>query len=270
MISFPPCKINLGLNVISKRPDGYHEIETCFYPVPWTDILEILPSDVLTFTNSGNSIPGKNDDNLCLRAYQLLKSDFNLAPVKIHLHKIIPTGAGLGGGSSNAAFTLRLLNTIFNLGLNVNQLRTYAAQLGSDCAFFMEDKPMIGSGRGEVLREAKLKLEEKFIVIVKPTVHISTEEAYRGVKSVFKIVDIKDLIARATFESWKNLLVNDFEESVFEMHPLIQEIKNKLYGHGAFYASMSGSGSAIYGIFDEPVKLKDHFPAMTYWSGVLN
>lgn len=270
MISFPPCKINLGLNVISKRPDGYHEIETCFYPVPWTDILEIILSDVLTFTNSGNSIPGKKEDNLCLQAYQLLKNDYNLAPVKIHLHKIIPTGAGLGGGSSNAAFTLRLLNTIFNLGLNVNQLKMYAAQLGSDCAFFIEDKPMIGSGRGEVLREAKLKLEEKFIVIVKPEVHVSTAEAYMGVKPAHKVGDAKYTVERTTFEDWKDLLVNDFEESVFQKYPLIKEIKTKLYEYGACYASMSGSGSAVYGIFEKPVKLKGHFPAMTYWSGVLN
>lgn len=270
MISFPPCKINLGLNVISKRPDGYHEIETCFYPVPWTDILEIIPSDVLTFTNSGNSIPGEKEDNLCLLAYQLLKSDFDLEPVKIHLHKIIPTGAGLGGGSSNAALTLRLLNTIFNLGLNVDQLKKYASQLGSDCAFFIEDKPMIGSGRGEVLKEAKLKWAGKFVVIVKPEVHVSTAGAYTGVKPALKLVGVKYIVERTTFGKWKNLLVNDFEESVFEKHPLIKEIKEKLYQQGAVYASMSGSGSAIYGIFEKPVKLKDHFPAMTYWSGVLN
>src|SRR5688572_17906314 len=146
MVAFPHCKINLGLHVTSKREDGYHNIETCFYPVPWTDVLEIIPSKEFSFSCSGAMIPGKEEDNLCIRAYRLLQNQYDLAPVKIHLHKVLPTGAGLGGGSSDAAFTLRLLNNVFELKLNSNQLRELASQLGSDCAFFMDDQPMLGSG----------------------------------------------------------------------------------------------------------------------------
>jgi 4-diphosphocytidyl-2-C-methyl-D-erythritol kinase len=270
MVTFPPCKINLGLNVISKRTDGYHEIETCFYPIPWTDILEIIPADVFEFSHSGYLIPGKAEENICLKAYQLLKNDFDLSPVKIHLHKVIPTGAGLGGGSSNAAYALQMLNAVFNLQLNIDQLKRYASQLGSDCSFFMENKPMIGTGRGEMLEEATVNLKEKFIILVKPDVHISTTEAYAGVKPVVNSKIIKNIVENSDVAKWKDLLKNDFEQSVFEKYPVIQEIKSRLYQQGALYASMSGSGSAVYGIFTEPINLKDQFPNMTYWSGTLN
>lgn len=269
MISFPPCKINIGLNVLSKRPDGYHDIETCFYPVPWTDILEIIPSETLAFTASGLSIPGNSSDNLCLKAYESLKADFDLAPVKIHLHKVIPTGAGLGGGSSNAAHTLRLLNSIFNLTLKDDQLKKYASQLGSDCAFFIEDRPMIGTSRGEILNAIQLKLNEKFIVLIKPDVHVSTTEAYAGVKTQLKAQSLQDVLIKTKLSMWKDSVKNDFEESVFKKHSLINEIKSKLYQQGASYASMSGSGSAVYGIFEKSVDLKDQFQKSTYWSGKL-
>ena len=269
MISFPPCKINIGLNVISKRSDGYHEIETCFYPIPWTDILEIIPADVLEFSNSGTTIPGKAEENLCLRAYQLLKEKFDLKPVKIHLHKVIPTGAGLGGGSSNGAYTLRILNTIFNLQLSIDQLKKYAAQLGSDCVFFMEDKPMIGTGRGEVLNAIRAKLSGKFIVVIKPDVHLWTAEAYAGIKPVLNSKSVKDIVENTDLTGWATSLKNDFEDSVFIKYPLIGEIKEKLYQQGAIYASMSGSGSAVYGIFDKPVELKNQFQNIICWSGVL-
>ncbi len=269
MISFPPCKINLGLNVISKRPDGYHEIETCFYPVSWTDILEIIPSDRLEFTHSGLPMPGSADENLCLKAYHTLKNNFDLKTVKIHVHKTIPTGAGLGGGSSNAAYTLRLLNTIFNLGLNLDQLKRYASQIGSDCAFFIEDKPMLGTDRGEMLKDVRVKLNEKFIVLVKPDVHVSTTEAYAEVKPGLNFRRVKEVVEETDLTKWRALLVNDFEESVFDKHPIIGEIKEKLYQQGAVYASMSGSGSAVYGIFEKPVDLKDQFQDNTYWSGIL-
>ncbi len=236
MIAFPPCKINLGLNVLRKRNDGYHDIETCFYPILWTDILEVIPSDKFEFTVSGNVIPG--DDNLCIKAYQLLKPP----PAKIHLHKIIPTGAGLGGGSSDAAWTLRLLNDVFLLGLSKDQLKSVASQIGSDCAFFIEDGPMIGSGRGEILSPANISMKGKFIVIVKPEIHVSTAEAYAGIVPKESKLDLTKI----------NSLKNDFEESVFKKHPLIQSIKQQLYNAGAEYASMSGSGSAVYGIFNSP------------------
>ena len=235
MVAFPPCKINLGLNVLRKRDDGYHDIETCFYPIPWTDILEVIPSDKFEFTVSGNAIPG--DDNLCVKAYRLL----NTPPAKIHLHKIIPTGAGLGGGSSDAAWTLRLLNDVFQLKLSKDELKKYAAQIGSDCAFFIEDGPMIGTGRGEILRPAKVDLKGKFIVIVKPDVHVSTAEAYSGIVPKGSKLDLSDIRS----------LRNDFEETIFKKYPAIESIKKSLYQAGATYASMSGSGSAVYGIFND-------------------
>jgi len=242
MIAFPPCKINLGLNVLRKRNDGYHDLETCFYPIPWTDILEVIPSDDFEFTVSGNAIPG--DDNLCVKAYRLL----NAPPAKIHLHKIIPMGAGLGGGSSDAAWTLRLLNDVFGLKLSKDDLKKYAAKIGSDCAFFIDDGPMIGTGRGEVLTPARISLEGKFIVIVKPDVHVSTAEAYAGIKPGSKHSDIGNI----PIEAWKTSLMNDFEETIFEKFPVIRLIKEQLYTAGAVYASMSGSGSAVYGIFNAP------------------
>jgi 4-diphosphocytidyl-2-C-methyl-D-erythritol kinase len=243
MVAFPPCKINLGLNVVRKRSDGYHDIETCFYPIPWTDILEVVPSKEFSFTVTGNVIPGSNDDNLCVRAYKLLRTP----PVKIHLHKIIPTGAGLGGGSSDAAWTLRLLNDVFDLRLTKDQLRQHAAQLGSDCAFFIDDVPMMGRGRGEVLSPVNVSLKGKFIVIVKPGIHVSTVEAYSGVIPVESHLDIENI----PVEDWKLFVKNDFERSIFEKYPVIKSVKDELYKAGAIYASMSGSGSAVYGIFSE-------------------
>src|SRR5688572_6077234 len=209
MISFPPCKINVGLNVVLKRSDGYHEIETCFYPVPWTDILEIIPSNTLAFTQSGILIDGKPEDNLCLKAYQLLRADFDLPPVRIHLHKVIPTGAGLGGGSSDAAYTLRLLNTIFNLEMTTALLKEYASRLGSDCSFFIEDKPMMGTGRGEILEPVKVDLKGKFVVLVKPDIHISTAEAYSSITPAFSQNRIKEVV-EMDISNWKTLLRNDF------------------------------------------------------------
>lgn len=257
MVSFPPCKINLGLNIIRKRSDGYHDIETCFYPVPWTDILEIIVSEELVFTSTGLAIPGKAEDNLCLKAYQLIKKDFDIASVKIHLHKIIPTGAGLGGGSSDAAFTLRMLNEIFKLNLSVTQLLSYASQLGSDCAFFIQDKPMMGEGRGEILSEIKVDLKGKFLVLMKPDVHVSTAAAYAGVKPMVPSLKLKDVLEQNSVDAWKSLVKNDFEKSVFKMYPLIREIKEELYAAGAQYASMSGSGSAVFGIFESEPHLID-------------
>lgn len=266
MISFPPCKINLGLNIIEKRSDGFHNLETCFYPIPFTDIVEILPSKEVTFVPTGASIPGSTVDNLCLQAYQLLKKDFDLLPVEIHLHKVIPTGAGLGGGSSDAAHTLRLLNTIFSLNLSAQQLQHYAQQLGSDCAFFIEDKPMLGTGRGEILSPVKLTLKGKFLVLVKPSVHVSTAEAYKGIKPYRSSQSIKSIIETIPMQEWKNFLKNDFEESIFKSYPVIREHKENLYAQGAVYAAMSGSGSSVFGIFDNPVVYKG---SDFVWSGLL-
>lgn len=266
MVLFPPCKINLGLHIVNKRPDGYHDLETCFYPVPWTDVLEVIPSEETTFTSSGDPIPGNPEENLCLKAYHLLSADFNLGAVKIHLHKIIPTGAGLGGGSSNAAYTLRALNAIFALGLSQEQLMGYAARLGSDCTFFIQDRPMIGTGRGEILRETSLSLAGKFLALVNPGVHVSTAEAYSGVTPRPPEVELRTVLEKTTAAQWKDLLKNDFEESVFKKYPVIREVKEELYRSGAVYACMSGSGSTVFAIFEKEVTL-----GMSYrtWSGLL-
>lgn len=268
MIAFPPCKINLGLSIISKRPDRFHDLETCFYPVPWTDILEIIPAKELAFTSSGNTVPGKAEDNLCLKAYHLLKTDFDIAPVKIHLHKIIPIGAGLGGGSSNAAYTLRLLNDIFSLSLSADQLKEYAAKLGSDCSFFVQEKPMLGSGKGEILTEINLSLKGLYLVIVKPSIHISTQEAYSGIVPKQSVTKINEIV-KQPIGNWKEILKNDFEESIFKKYPAIAGIKAKLYSSGAIYSSMSGSGSSVFALFERPVQLKDEFVGMGYWEGTI-
>jgi len=265
MVTFPPCKINLGLGVIRKREDKYHDIETCFYPIPLTDVLEVLPATTVSFEISGNAIPGDASDNLCLKAYRLLQKDFDLPPVKIFLHKVIPSGAGLGGGSSDGAHTLRLLNEVFGLRLSAEKLKEYALQLGSDCPFFIEDRPMLGSGRGEELKPVSVDLSGKFIVLVKPDVHVSTAEAYGGVTPAVPQMPVKDILQKRVVD-WKDVLKNDFETSVFAKYPQIGAIKEKFYQHGALYASMSGSGSAVFGIFEKPVDLKTSFPNDFFWS----
>lgn len=267
MVFFPHCKINLGLQIISKREDGYHEIETCFYPVPWCDALEVIKSDQFQFTQSGTAIPGREEDNLCVKAYQLLKKDFDLQPIKLHLHKVIPTGAGLGGGSSDAAFTLRALNFIFDFNLSHDKVTTYASTLGSDCSFFVSDKPMLGSGRGEILSETSVTLKGKYLILVKPDIHVSTAEAYAGVIPKSN-QSLKEILA-LPITDWKQRLKNDFEESVFKKHPQIEVIKNELYNQGALYASMSGSGAAVFGIFDSIRDLKKKFYG-DYWAGELS
>lgn len=266
MLFFPPCKINLGLNILRKRSDGYHDLDTCFFPVPWTDILEIVPSESLAFNATGHPISGEPSTNLCLRAYHLLQKEFNLPQVSIHLHKIIPMGAGLGGGSSDGAYTLRLLNTLFDLKLSEKKLMQYAAQLGSDCAFFIQDKPMRGTGRGEVLSPITVTLDNKFLLLIKPDIHVSTAAAYSGVSPRVPTLSIPEIIKKPV-DQWKNLLVNDFEKSVFVAHPRLREIKELLYENGALYAAMSGSGSTLFGIFDKPVDLT--VPDCIVWGKVI-
>lgn len=252
MISFPICKINLGLHILFKRSDHFHEVETVMYPIPLRDILEIVPSTTLTFTSSGLTIPGDVADNLCLKAYQLLGNDYVLPPVHIHLHKIIPMGGGLGGGSSNGAFTLKLLNDLFTLNLSTDILKEKAAQLGSDCAFFIENSPQICTGRGEITHTVEVDLSNYYLKVVNLGVHISTAEAYRGVIPVTPSASLKSIVL-GHISSWKELLKNDFEEGVFKNHPELALAKNKLYQEGAIYASMTGSGSTLFGIYkNEP------------------
>jgi 4-diphosphocytidyl-2-C-methyl-D-erythritol kinase len=268
MVAFPPGKINLGLHVLSRRSDGYHNLSTCFYPVPATDVLEIVASDQLNFEQTGISIPGDAADNLCVRAYELMAKQQGLPPVHIHLHKVIPTGAGLGGGSSDAAYTLRLLNARCSLNLADELLMEYAAQLGSDCAFFCQDKPMMGSGRGEVLSPAAVSLKGYFLVLIKPPVHVSTAEAYAGITPREPVVDLSAAL-NAPITRWRDLLTNDFEPSVFSRYPVIGEIKKRCYAAGAVYASMSGSGASVFAIFDRQISLADEFTYAWYWSGWL-
>lgn len=270
MVSFPPCKINLGLNVTRKRPDGYHDIATCFYPVPWTDALEIIPSRNFTFSTSGDPVPGAMADNLCVRAYELLKKDFSLKPVSVHLLKKIPIGAGLGGGSADGAFTLKVLNDLFALGLDKQKLIEYAAMLGSDCPFFIEAKPAIGTGRGEILSPVDVSLKGNYLIIVKPEVSISTAQAFSETVPRESGFDIRAIIEKHPVGEWKHTLKNDFEESTFKRFPVIEAIHTKLYAFGAKYASMSGSGSAVFGIFEEEIDLRKEFASLVYWSAHLD
>lgn len=268
MVAFPPGKINLGLQVLSRRRDGYHDLSTCFYPVPATDVLEIIPANQFRFEQSGVLIPGPHSDNLCVKAYQLLQTAHDLPPVHIHLHKVIPTGAGLGGGSSDASYTLRLLNSMFSLDLPLAELMQYAARLGSDCAFFCQDNAMMGHGRGEVLSPSQISLKGYFLLLIKPAVHVSTAEAYAGITPQIPAVDLATVL-QAPVAEWRTKLQNDFELSVFARFPGIAAIKNSLYDAGAVYASMSGSGAAVFGLFDREVSLNGEFTNAWIWSGWL-
>lgn len=253
MILFPNCKINLGLYVTEKRTDGYHNLETVFYPIPLEDALEMVPAPTgneTTLSISGIPISGNTENNLVMRAYRLLERDFQLPAVQIFLHKNIPFGAGLGGGSSNAAFALRLLNEMFSLQLDSSTLKKYAVQLGADCPFFIENRPMLASGIGDILTPISASLHNHWIAIIKPTCAVSTQEAYSGIVPKKPKISLLQQIT-APIEEWKHLIFNDFEPHVFQKYPEISEIKQRLYQHQALYASMTGSGSAVFGIFDE-------------------
>lgn len=267
MIAFPPCKINLGLNILRRRTDGYHDIETCFYPVPWTDILEIIRSDTFDFAVSGLPVPGPAADNLCVRAYEIFEKDFRIGPVKMHLHKTIPMGSGLGGGSSDAAHALRLLNRLFSLDLSNERLVEYASLLGSDCAFFISGEPAFGTGRGEHLQELRVNLENEFLAIIVPEIQVATAAAYAEVTPSQPAIPCDRVVSEMPVSEWKHNLGNDFEASVFRQHPVIGRIKQSLYDAGASYAGMSGSGAAIFGIFDHPVQLPDDLMQYKSWTG---
>lgn len=277
MVVFPNCKINLGLNVLRKRSDGYHDIETFFYPIDLHDGLEVIDVRSLQanvqysipitiginaqFSTSGLDIEGEAEDNLCVQAYQLLKKDFShLPPIRMHLHKIIPLGAGLGGGSADCAFALKLLNQKFELGLTEDQLLEYALGLGSDCPFFIINEPCFATGRGEILEEVILDLSAFKFAIVNPGIEIATTEIFSSMTPVLPLKSIKDIISQPV-ETWRKELKNDLEIPVFEKWPEIGMIKEKLYRAGAVYASMSGSGSTVYGLFEKNKKLELSFPS---------
>jgi len=257
MICFPNAKINLGLHILSKRADGYHNIETVFYPVNLCDALEIVPATEgkTTFSQTGISIGGKPEDNLVIKACSLLKEDYNLPEISIYLRKQIPSGAGLGGGSSDAAFMIKLLNDFARLKLSGEQMEEYAGRIGADCSFFIQNKPVFAEGTGNVFSPVNISLRGYHLVMVKPSVSISTKEAYSQVKPQQPAMPLKEII-RLPVNEWKTHLINDFEPGVFAQYPEIKEVKQQLYAEGAIYASMSGSGSAVFGIFDKAVDIK--------------
>jgi len=317
MVSFPHCKINLGLRILRKREDGYHDLETVFYPLPVEDVLEIttlndrsqesgspsvasakggvgsqetiqnsedhsrlttrlpdgqahhsrswiLDTATLRFNQTGLEVDGNPEDNLCTKAYYLLKKEFPLLPsIQMHLHKNIPMGAGLGGGSADAAFVLKQLNTTFNLNLTTEQLIAYALQLGSDCPFFIIDKPCWATGRGEILEPLQLDLSAYSFMIVSPGLHISTSWAFSMIKTSDASFSIKEIIQKPVI-TWKGELVNDFEAPVFNKHPEIKIIKDTLYQKGAIYASMTGSGSSVFALFPKNQLPSDLFPKTHY------
>lgn len=279
MVVFPNCKINLGLNILNKRADGFHNLETVFYSIMIKDALEVIKSSVIShqsivnshqslvnshqslvdFTTTGLSINGDEQNNLCIKAYHLLKKDFpDLPTIQMHLHKAIPIGAGLGGGSADGAFALKLLNEKFKLQLSLDQLKNYALQLGSDCPFFIINKPCFATSRGEVLEEINLDLSAFNFVMVNPNIHINTGWAFYNITPALPKKSIKEIIQQP-INTWKNELLNDFEKPVFEQYPEIKNIKENLYEQGALYASMSGTGSTVFGIFEKQVSIKNNF-----------
>lgn len=286
MILFPPCKINLGLRVLGKRKDGYHDLQTVFYPVGIRDALEIIPSTAVSLHVTGKSIPGDSAQNLCLKAYELLARDFPaVGPVEIHLHKQIPMGAGLGGGSSDGAYAIRLLDKIFLGHLTTDQKVSYALELGSDCPFFVFDGPCKASGRGEMLEPVELDLSAFWIILVNPGIHVNTGWAFgqlaigrgdgaespafaEGGKPTTNAIGLPTPEA-SHIASWRDTLVNDFEAPVFAAYPEVARIKETLYATGAVYASMTGSGSTVYGLFPKKQGLpRLSFPTH-YWTATI-
>lgn len=260
MITFPNAKINIGLNVVSKRDDGFHNLETIFYPVGLSDALEINYAKKTEISFSGIPIDAEPEKNLVFKAYDLLKEEFTIEPVKIHLHKNIPFGAGLGGGSSDAAFALKMLNSLFSLQLSTVELEKLAGRLGADCAFFIKNQPTFAYGKGDQFKNIHLDLSEYKILLAKPAVSVGTSEAYRNIiphTSEFNLTEIGTL----PVNQWKNRVVNDFEKTVFELYPEIENLKQQLYQMGAVYAAMTGSGSAVFGIFRHlPTNTANYLP----------
>lgn len=257
MITFPNAKINIGLQVTERRPDGYHNLDTIFYPIPINDALEVIVAENVDYDCrlhiSGIAIEGDTDNNLVVRAYRLLAADYTLPSIDIYLYKHIPTGAGLGGGSADASYMLRLLNEMFELGITKEQLEIYAAKLGADCPFFISNTPVYATGIGNEFHPIHLDLSGWYIVVVKPDVFVSTKEAYSMVKPEKPEVTLDKKIVRPITE-WKDTISNDFEKGIFALHPELNDIKEKLYALGAKYAAMSGSGSALFGLFEAPIE----------------
>lgn len=265
MVSFPNAKINIGLQVLGKLTDGYHNLQTIFYPIKVHDALEIISvkitdSGKVNFSSSGRTIDVKAEDNICVKAYHLIKKDFPSIPdVLMHLHKNIPMGAGVGGGSADGAFVLKLLNDTFKLNIPQDKLISYALQLGSDCPFFIINQPCFAEGRGELLEPIALDLSSYKIFIVNPGIHVNTGAAFKELRLSDQHCNLKELISHP-IEDWKELIKNDFEIPVFFKFPVLSNIKQTLYDAGAIFSLMSGSGSTIYGIFDAKSSPVLNFP----------
>ncbi len=262
MVVFPNAKINLGLRITSKRADGYHDLDTVFYPIPLFDVLETIKdskSNEATLTISGKPVQGSIEKNLCLKAYHLLKKDFPaISGVQIHLHKVIPMGAGMGGGSADGAFMVKLLNEMFKLDVSEDKMRAYALELGSDCPIFIKNKPCYATGRGEELKELSIDLSPYHLLMVSPGIHVSTADAFRNIQPHVPNKTCKEIVG-LPIEQWKQELINDFENTVFSTHPILKLTKEKLYEMGALYASMTGTGSTLYGIFKDLPNYKNIF-----------
>jgi len=266
MISFPNCKINIGLNIVSKRTDGFHNIETVFYPLSLCDGLEVLSTPDNAgdqFILYGMEMEDDQEQNLCMKALRLIQKEIAVQPLKIVLMKKIPVGAGLGGGSSDAAYTLKMVNTFSSAGYSDDQLIEMSSKLGSDCAFFILNKPVFASGKGDQMTPVSLSLAGYTIVVVKPPVFVSTAEAYSGTTPSVPERSLKELIQLPVAE-WCDVIKNDFEETIFLHHPEIEAIKQKMYDMGAVYASMSGSGSSVFGIFSKSLNAPKAFPGCFY------
>ncbi|MDA3952094.1 MAG: 4-(cytidine 5'-diphospho)-2-C-methyl-D-erythritol kinase [Bacteroidales bacterium] len=270
MILYPNAKINIGLNITKKRADGFHNIETIFYPIGLSDILEInISNDKIKFENTGLSVENKKfKSNICYKAYKELNNDFSLKPLNIHLHKIIPFGAGLGGGSSDASFTLKAINSIMKLNIDDNSLLKHAEEIGSDCPFFIINKPTFAEEKGNIFKPIDLKLKGYFLVIIYSDIHINTAEAYERTIPKKPKTSLLELI-KQPIEHWKGTIKNDFEDSVFKDYPELKDIKDQLYNLGAIYASMSGSGSAIFGLFENKIDIPNNFEKDFKWTEML-
>jgi 4-diphosphocytidyl-2-C-methyl-D-erythritol kinase len=274
MVVYPNCKINIGLRILNKRSDGYHNIESVFYPVRVCDILEITPQGAnlennITFKSTGIAIPGAADENICVKAYRLINQDYALPAIDVHLHKQIPIGAGLGGGSADAAFFIKALNEFEELNLSFGEMHHYAKQIGSDCSFFINNKPALALQKGEVLEPVNLSLKGLYLIIVYPNIHISTAMAYSGVIPSALGESIEDLIEQP-IHLWKDTIFNAFEAGIVKEFPEIGTIKNELYALGAQYASMTGSGSAVYGIFETKPEYSNKFSNFTVFETQLD
>lgn len=266
MILFPNAKINLGLHITAKRSDGYHSIETIFYPISLTDALEAVVSTKTTLKQSGIKLDSLPEENLVLKAYRLMSKKYTIPPLDIYLKKVIPSGAGLGGGSSDAAFMLKMMNDISACGLSDSKLEKMAISIGADCPFFLRNTPMLATGTGTILKPVDLSLKGYTICVVKPPVNVSTKDAYANCTPKKPSFSLKDLNTYPVSE-WKKILTNDFEQGIFKTHPAIGGLKEKLYAMGAEYAAMSGSGSAVFGLFKETISPK--FPDCFVWTGTL-